>query len=243
MSAAETNASNSALATPDDAFEQLTKTNSYLPRLELFTGKRNLCADGTIPVNNYGLVKAKNEIVILGKQVIGYLLAYRPRAINFKPKPGPDGKSKVIESSFDEKSDLFKEIQLQAAKKMPEGVLNDCICGIEWLFYHPQYKAITIMCASKSWKAICGSMKVYMDNKKFIRLDSFWKTMGKFSWQAPKVEMLEGGDFTLPGQEALDDMIDTFKNATDFVSDKDLEGDIKVDATGAVPNPDGGGGR
>lgn len=212
------------LAIQDEVFNELTKTNSFLPRMELFTGKRELCGSGKFPINHFGLVVAKNQIKDLGLTVPAYLLAYRSRAIDFTP----DEKGK-LQSSFDAKSELFIRIKKQADTKMPEGTLNNCIAGIEWLAYHPIHKAMTIMCASKSWKAICQSMLVYMTNKKFVKFDSFWKTQGKFSWQAPKVEMLENGDFELPSIDEQAELIETFKNQEAYIDDKDLEGDVQVE--------------
>ncbi len=230
-----TGAATGDLAVRDEHFDALTKTNAFLPRMELFTGKRNLVASGKFPMNHFGMVKGKNQITDLGLETPAYILDYRYRAINFKPADS----TKLIESSFDPTSDLFKAIKTQADKKMPEGQLNDCIAGIEWLLIHPTFKAVTLMCASKSWKAICESLRVYMTAKKFVKFSSFFKTAGKFSWQSPSVEMLEKGDFPLPPDEELAEIIEFFKNQDTYITEKDLEGDVKV--TDEAGNPVTGG--
>lgn len=107
----------------------------FLPRMQLFSTSSDVVKQGDFPMNHYGLVVSKEDIIDLGREVDVAFLGYRPRAIDASDKNN-------IRASSIIKGDLFKEIQVKQATIKNSG----CMWGPEFLLWIPsQEKFATIL--------------------------------------------------------------------------------------------------
>lgn len=215
-----------AIPEQDNAFAQFTR--AYLPRLELFSMARSIVKEGKVTPNVFGLVIEKDKIREIGKEADIFVLGYRFAAMDFSDL-------KKIKICYDEKSAEFKRIQAQSQVKAPEGEMNGCTCGPQFLIVVRDHGFATLMCGGQSWKDISDQIRVAGANRKFGTLTNYIKKRGAFAWQAPDYRIIEGS-FGLPPHEDMIRQIEIFKSVEAVeVKDEDLEGDnITVDKSRVV---------
>jgi hypothetical protein len=205
------------------AIQEMTAP-SYLPRLELFTASKNLVKAGKFAVNNWGIVKAKDRVVDIGKKIHAYPVSWRFKAMNFTDL-------KKVGSNFDNKSAEFKAWKLEAEKKLPQGVLSKYMAGIEFLMCINGFDGlVTYMCASVSQKNNVAELIAFLEARKFVEMDSYWKVTPDFQFQCPTVKLFEG-EFDLPPIADINRVTYKFLNTKVEEHEKDLEGgdEVKVD--------------
>ena len=179
-----------------DVFEKLSDIgDSYLPRLQLFSGKSDACTDGRIPINHYGLVDG-DDIVDLGSEIIVAVLAARHKAMC------TDGD---VQSSHDPTTELFKDFVARSSVKD-----SGCMYGPEFLVY--------VTSVAKYATYFMGSKTARRESKKFkplmskpAKLSSKPVEKGKYKWLAPVIlpseEVVE-----LPDMDKATAELDKFRN-------------------------------
>ena len=63
-----------------DFDDVVSGTESYLPRLQLFSSKSDACAEGKIGIGHYGIVK-DSDIIDLGPELDAVIVSWRPKAL------------------------------------------------------------------------------------------------------------------------------------------------------------------
>lgn len=93
--------------------KKLSKGSSFIRRIQLFNGNKQVKAD-LIKDGHFGIPVSANEVIDLGKSVDLLVLWRRPKAMDFT------GGTKNIITSYDTNSDEFKRI-VEAADKKSKG--------------------------------------------------------------------------------------------------------------------------
>lgn len=89
------------------AEERVMKVGDYLPYIQLFGGNSIEVKRGDFPIGHFGLVINK-KIVDLGKEIVLFLVSWRPKAMQFRPS---------VLSFYDTLSEQFREIEATADQK------------------------------------------------------------------------------------------------------------------------------
>ncbi len=182
-----------------DVFDQMSNMgDSYLPWLQLCSGKTAACIDGKIPINHYGLVSG-DDITDLGPDIVVAVLAVRSKAMCT---------SGDVKSSFVPDSDLFQEFVTKSAIKN-----SGYMFGPEFLFYIPAVgRYITYFAGSPTARRAAKAFKVLM--KKPAKMTSKTIDRNGNKWRGPVI---------LPSDEVVDlpDMdkakaeLDKFRNPSE----------------------------
>lgn len=188
----------------DKTFAGVSSGGGFLPRLQLFGATSNLCKEGKIGMGNYGLVRSKDSVEDLTKEVNVLVLAWRPKALEI-------GADEII-SIFNPNNDEFKRI---AAKS--EESDSGCMFGPEFLVYIPAVESYaTFFMSSKSSRREAPSLKALMGKAATIR-SKLVKTK-KYMWHAPDITMCSQ-QFEIPAQEVLVEQINRFNNPPETESE------------------------
>lgn len=185
----------------DAIFGTVAKATTFLPRLQLFTAANDDCKKGSVPMNNYGLVVAKDKIQVIGKTVDVMPLSWRPKAMEIFA----DG---TIINTYDAKNDPeFKRIALKS--DLPN---SGCMYGPEFLIWIPVLQRFgTFFMSSKSARNEAPVLKQKLDAESAATLDSKYIEGKKFSWQAPVVRGCST-PLELPPMDQIADEIQRFRN-------------------------------
>src|SRR5260221_10096897 len=89
----------------EETFDQVSSSLNWLPIIRLFSGATGLCKEGKFPVNHYGLVLTKDNIVDLGEECDCLPINWRPKAMVFSQEGG------APISFFNPKSAEFKSVE------------------------------------------------------------------------------------------------------------------------------------
>jgi hypothetical protein len=212
--------------TPDDAaiFAQFAMNLSYLPRIQLYTGRTKLVMSNKFKANHWGLIKKKDEITDLGETFVAVPLALRYRALDFR--------GEKVKSFFDPNSPGFKEVQAEAEKKLPQGQLSKCMAGVEYLLWIKDHGA------AKSAKGVAGKLRGL--SRTFVTFGSTFVD-GKYAYQAPTVAS-SPVQFELPDNPTLRQLITEFNPVPGMAGPVETEPDTDGD-TGPTAPPEGDDGR
>lgn len=179
-----------------DVFDAMSNIgDSYLPRLQLFSGKSDACTEGLIPINHYGLVDG-DDIIDLGPEIIVAVLAARHKAMC------TDGD---VQSSHDPNSDLFKDFVVRS------GIKNSgCMYGPEFLVFIPSVaRYATYFMGSKTARRESKKFKPLMS--KPAKLISKPVEKGKYKWLAPVI-LPSDEVVDLPDMEKAQAEVERFRN-------------------------------
>lgn len=91
----------------DSAMAVVTRAGDFLPFIQLLGSNSMEVKRGDFPMGNFCL-KKNRQLIDLGKEVVMYLIAYRPKAMIYKPK---------AIAYFDPKSPEFKDVIATADQK------------------------------------------------------------------------------------------------------------------------------
>lgn len=201
----------------DDEFSKMATTGSWLPRVQLYISSSNECKAGTFPVNHYGLVVMKGQIIDLGTRVEVLPLAWRPKALDTKASPPV--------SRYDVKSQDFRNIQERSS-----GRDSGCMYGPEYLLWIPSLKKFaTFFMGTKSARREAPVLKTKLDEKRAATLESTFVKTTSYSWQAPKVTgcSVPWPNEQYPLKSAVDKEIEKFKNPPAVVEEATAEEDTE----------------
>lgn len=165
--------------------EDFTKSVTFLPRIQFFSDASGLVKRRQFPANHYGLVEKKDSIIDLGDNFVGYILAYRYKALDFREK----GKVKVF---YDPRSPEFLAVKEEANRKRNPGEMSGCMYGAEFLIglnVNGKPEFATLICSTNSWKAV--TKKMFGLTRQFVSFGS--KLIdGKYVYTAPEVATYAG---------------------------------------------------
>jgi len=86
----------------DQSFSLVSTASAFLPRLQLFGANSEVVKEGKFPMGCYGLVRSKEQIDDLTKEVAVLVLGWRPKAMQI------DGDD--ITTLYNPSLDAFKQI-------------------------------------------------------------------------------------------------------------------------------------
>ena len=134
----------------DEQFEAMSRSNSFLGRLQLYS-KGNAINEGLIPPGTYGIPESDKKIVKLGPQIDVLALAKRLKALDLRDK-------EAIVANYDATSDEFKEIA--ALSEEPD---SNCMYGTSFLvFERTTGRFLEFFCGTKSTRPIAGDIAAFM---------------------------------------------------------------------------------
>lgn len=191
------------LATDDKHFKDLAGGNSFLPRIQLYTGASGVCKSGQFPSNNWGLVRNADQIEDLGKSVEVIPLFVRFKALDCNGD---------VRSYFDPNTEAFQKVKTLSAVKD-----SNCMCGVEFLLWLPeQSEFCTFFAHNKSSKQEADKIRSLINasatlTSRFVPN----KKDSKKSFQAPVCNKSSTPPASLPSGDDTNEQIDRFKNAQD----------------------------
>lgn len=116
----------SPYAEKEGALSAVTKVGDYLPYVQVYSGSSKEVKKKEIEMGVFGIRESKNSLINIGEEFIAFVIAWRPKAMQFQPK---------VLSFFDVESKEFKEIEAKAEEKN-----SGCGFGPEFLLWLPEYK-------------------------------------------------------------------------------------------------------
>jgi len=127
----------SNIALPDNSLKELTTSEEWLGRLQLYGHKSNAVAQEKIEANHYGIPE-DDAVIDLGKELDVVILAWRPKALAATDDP--------IVESFDPLSDVFQDVKERSGVKD-----SGCMYGPEFLLWVPSVERfLTFFMSSKT---------------------------------------------------------------------------------------------
>lgn len=110
----------------DSALAAVTSVGDFLPYIALYGSNSGEVKRGEFPMGHFGLRKSKSLIVDLGEKFVAAVLAWRPKAMAYKPE---------VISVYDITDPLFIDIQKTAGEKDSNKGF-----GPEFLIWLPEIK-------------------------------------------------------------------------------------------------------
>ena len=215
----------------DERFNEFAY-QSFLPRFDLFSASKTIVKAGKFPANHYAMIVSKDKLDDLGEKVLVYPLAFRYQAVDFSNYKAT---GKIV-TSTDPDSEAFKAMQAKANDpNIPKGVMAPASYGIQFLLIVKDKGLATWFASSKSAKMIAASVHALIYN--FAVFDSYFKTVGDLSWQAPSIQK-SGATFDLPEISVLKKAISDF-NGDKQTFEKEADAEDNVNATVTPPKEDG----
>lgn len=175
----------------------------FLPRLTLVASGSNLEKKKVASSGDYVLLQGSDKILHdFGGQVYLRILDWRPKAMQFKPKP---------KGFYNPHSPKFKEIEKLAESKIPAEKKGN-VYGPEYLVYIPAADAIAVMHFNNtSMRMVAGGMKNNLG--KNILLESELIEKPDYSWFAPVISPYSTPlDFPDGTQERVQQEMTKFRN-------------------------------
>jgi hypothetical protein len=206
----------------DEAFSEVAKASSFLPYLGLFGSNSNAVKRGLIPMAHYGLRKSKDDITDLGSEVDCFVLAWRPKAIDF----GSD----TPVSFYDPKHPEFQRIAQQSNIQDSE-----CQAGPEFLLYVPKTKQyVTYLMGGKTAKNEAGKVRLLIGKK--MNLSARFIEKGKWGWHGPVAKPQSAPIGDAPPMEKMREEIERFLNPPE--AQVEVASDVNKPADGAAAEGD-----
>jgi hypothetical protein len=191
----------------DKTFDGLAQGTDFPPRLQFFSGKTDQAVTGKIPVNHFGLVINKDNLIDLGTEVDVGILSWRPKAIRI----AQDGN---VYNYHDPNSQEFKAV-ITESKIQDSG----CFYGPEFLVYVPgSDKIATLLFGSMSARNEAPAVKNQMG--KMCTLKSKLIETKKFKWMVPIGLPCSTPPSTEPDPEKLLSELNKFNNPKSAVVEK-----------------------
>lgn len=155
----------------DEAFSDVAKSSSFLPRLQLCGASSDAVKEGKVPMGHFALANRK-EMIPLGAEIHIVNFGMRLKALDMSDKPP--------KAYYDPKSADFQRVKAMAEKKV-KGEQPKGLCGCEFLVWIPDQKTFatfylanaTLLGEAKKVRALIG---------KRMSLKSDLKSNAKFKW-------------------------------------------------------------
>lgn len=181
----------------DEDFNHLSTTAGFLPRLMLMSSSSNLVKEGKINQGCFGLVRAKDQVEDLTKEVPCLPLAWRSKAMKISG-------DEVI-SIYDRQNKLFAEIA-EASEVQDSG----CMYGPEFLLWVPGAKCFaTFYCSSKTSRREAPQLRDKIGKPALLKSQLIKGK--KFSWFGPVVTAYSGA-FGVPSVNEITEQVTKFNN-------------------------------
>jgi hypothetical protein len=182
---------------------------SFFPRLQLFTSNSEQCKKGQIPVATYGIIKNKDELITLGKTVIGVPIAWRAKAMFVKTDPPL--------AYHNAKSPEFQDIKRKADADSNSGNLY----GPEFLLWLGKDQGfVTFFMGSKTARNEAPSLRALLPGAdgrfRYANFGSQYIETKEYSWHGPKI-IASSQTLELPETAALETAVGDFLNPVDSV--------------------------
>lgn len=179
----------------------------FLPRLQLFTSNSEQCKRGQIPVANYGLIKGKDELIPLGKSVVGMPIAWRAKAMFVKSDPPL--------AYHNAKSPEFQAIKQKADADSNSGNLY----GPEFLVWlGSEHGFVTFFMGSKTARNEAPAVRALLPGAdgrlRAANFNSQFIETKEYSWHGPKI-VASSQSIELPQPEVLEQAVADFLNPID----------------------------
>jgi hypothetical protein len=188
------------------AIAAVTKTNDFLPYLQLFGSNSKEVKRGEFPMGHFAVVKDKKR-TDLGRTFSFLVIAWRPKAMQYAPE---------VLAYYDHNSPEFKRIQdLADTKDSNKGF------GPEFLIWIPSVESFaTFFFGNKSSRKaspdliaiINGPQGASRNATVTAELIEFKKGNNEYSWHAPKVSACDLALSPMPDINTLREQIAKFKD-------------------------------
>jgi hypothetical protein len=182
----------------DEALLAVSESGGFLPRVQLYGGNSDAVKEGKIGVANYGLVRGKDQLEDLGKEVDVLVIAGRVKALDIS-------NTDAIVTSYDHKSDTFKDIAGRSGTQN-----SGCMFGPEYLIYVPSAKSYATFFLS-SPTARREARSIHARLRKAATLKSQLIVGKKFKWHGPVITPCTT-PFELPPVEEMTKQAEAFLN-------------------------------
>lgn len=181
----------------DDDFNHLSTTAGFLPRLMLMSSGSNLVKEGKINQGCYGLVRSKDQVDDLTKEVPCLPLAWRSKAMKIT-------NDEVI-SIYDRKNSLFAEIvELSEVKD------SGCMYGPEFLLWVPSAKCFaTFYASSKTSRREAPQLRDKIGKPALLKIRLIKGK--KYSWFGPVITACSAS-FGIPSVNEITEQVTKFNN-------------------------------
>lgn len=202
---------NEVAAAQESALIEVGASTGFLPRIQLFGGSSDACKEGKIGIGRYGIVRGKDQLEDLGTEVDVLVCAGRVKALDIS------GDNPL--TSYDHKSDLFKEIAAGSSEENSRKMY-----GPEYLVWIPSIKALATFFLS-SPTARRESASIHARLRKAATLKAKLINGKKHKWHGPVITPCST-PFEMPDPAYLTDEINKFVNpkATEVEVETSTEG-------------------
>lgn len=180
---------------------------SFLPRLQLFTGASTEVKQGKIGIAVYGKVQGE-DIVELGKQVIVAPCAWRPKAMNFKSDPP--------QAYFRPATPEFQDFKLRSAQTN-----SGYGYGPEYLVWlGPEHGFLTFFMCNPTMRNSAQDIQALLpppgvSQLRFAALSAVLIDDDVNQWHGPKI-LPSSQQLDRPDQALLEQVTRTFLTPKDF---------------------------
>ena len=180
------------------ALSEVTKVGDWLPYVQLMSGNSIQVKKGEFPMGHFALCKNR-QLLDLGASFVCYLLAWRPKAMQFSPK---------VLSFFDTESKEFKDIQERS-----KGKNAGCGYGPEFLVWLPEYKELaTYLLGNKTGRNESPQLIALIEDGTFkCKQEAHLIEDGEYAWHGPKTLPYDL-DIELPPMSLLAKELQKFNN-------------------------------
>lgn len=135
-----------SLVTNEDDLLAVAGSSAFLPRLQLFGSSSDACKEGKIPVAHWGIVRGKDQLEDMGKEVNVLVIAGRVKALDLS--------GEQIVTSYDRKSATFSDIAERSERPQ-----SKCMFGPEFLVWVPSTgEYATVFLSSKTARGEARSL-------------------------------------------------------------------------------------
>lgn len=184
----------------DEAFSDVS-SSGFLPRLQLMQAGSVPVQTGKMQAGAYALVKSKDNVEDLTREVSILVLSWRPKALRITEK-------EVI-SVYNNKSREF--LQIKTDSEQPN---SGCMYGPEFLVWLSTQKTFaTFFCSSTTARREAGQLLPLVGRGALLR--STLIRGKKFSWQGPVITGWSQGFTNMPSDELLKLELERFNNPPD----------------------------
>lgn len=157
----------------DDKNFDAVSSGGFLPRLQLMGSSSNAVKESKINQGHYALVKGKDQIEDLTKEVQVIVLAWRPKALEIG--------TETVLSVYNPKSEDFNRIALKSEESD-----SGCMYGPEFLVWVPSQKCFaTFFMSSKTARREAPQLKGLMGKAATLKAQLI--KAKKYAWHGPVV--------------------------------------------------------
>lgn len=178
----------------------VSSASSFIPRLQLFTGKSKACTSKKIPAEHFGISQGQ-KILDLGERVDVLPLVYRPKALDTNDP---------IMQNYTPSSEEFQRIMAKAGEKD-----SGCMYGPEYLLWLPSQRMfVTLFFSSATMRNEAPAMKARQGKPCTLVPTHIDPPKSKFDWWSTEV-LPCSTPFEMPTPEETKAAIDKYNALED----------------------------